>query len=95
MKQCVGKIPNENGEIINDQGEVVGRVEVVPGEAADAAMKELHPELVQKLEEAAEEAAPEAPALPELDILDGLKVNKKGEVLNEDGELLQGCRKAK
>lgn len=86
LKQCVGKIPNENGEIINDQGDVVGRVEVVPGEAADAAMKELHPELVQKLEEAAEEAAPEIPPLPELDILDGLKVNKKGEVLNEDGE---------
>ena len=61
--------------------------EVVPGEAADAAMKELHPELVEELE-AAEQAAEEAevPQLPGLDILEGLKVNKKGEVLNEDGE---------
>lgn len=90
-KKCAGKIPNEEGEILDENGEVVGKVEVVPGEAADAAMKELHPELVEKLEaaeQAAEEAQQEAdvPQLPGLDILEGLKVNKKGEVLNEDGE---------
>lgn len=90
-KACAGKIPNEDGEILDKDGNVVGKVEVVPGEAADAAMKELHPELVEKLEEAeqaAEEAQQEAevPQLPGLDILEGLKVNKKGEVLNEDGE---------
>ena len=90
-KKCAGKIPNEEGEIVDENGEVVGKVEVVPGEAADAAMKELHPELVEKLEaaeQAAEEAQQEAevPQLPGLDILEGLKVNKKGEVLNEDGE---------
>ena len=90
-KNCAGKIPNEEGEILDEDGEVVGKVEVVPGEAADAAMKELHPELVEKLEaaeQAAEEAQQEAevPQLPGLDILEGLKVNKKGEVLNEDGE---------
>lgn len=89
--KCAGKIPNEDGEILDKDGEVVGKVEVVPGEAADAAMKELHPELVEKLEaaeQAAEEAEQEAevPQLPGLDILEGLKVNKKGEVLNEDGE---------
>ncbi|MCJ1468877.1 hypothetical protein MMC07_007507 [Pseudocyphellaria aurata] len=88
LKQCVGKKPNENGEILDDDGEVVGRVEIVDGEAADEAMKELNPELVEKLEnavEAAEKAAAEA-AKPDLSILDGLRVNKKGEVLNEDGE---------
>lgn len=90
-KKCAGKIPNEDGEILDKDGEVIGKVEVVPGEAADAAMKELHPELVEKLEaaeQAAEEAEQEAevPQLPGLDILEGLKVNKKGEVLNEDGE---------
>ena len=89
--KCAGKIPNEDGEILDKDGNVVGKVEVVPGEAADAAMKDLHPELVEKLEEAeqaAEEAQEEAevPQLPGLDILEGLKVNKKGEVLNEDGE---------
>ncbi len=84
VKQCAGKMPNEKGEILDDKGNVIGKVEVVPGEAADQAMRDLHPELVQELEEA--EAAQEAPQLPDLDILDGLKVNKKGEVLNEDGE---------
>lgn len=89
--KCAGKIPNEEGEILDKDGKVVGKVEVVPGEAAAAAMKELHPELVEELEaaeQAAEEAEQEAeaPQLPGLDILEGLKVNKKGEVLNEDGE---------
>ena len=91
ISQCAGKIPNENGEIVNSEGEVIGRVEVVPGEAADAVMRELHPDLaaaVDKAEEEAKEAeeAAQEPALPDLDILEGLKVNKKGEVLNEDGE---------
>ena len=85
LEQCVGKKPNENGEILNDKGDVVGRVEIVSGEAADEAMKTLHPEIVEQLEKAAEEAAAKA-ATPDLSILEGLKVNKKGEVLNEDGE---------
>jgi serine/threonine protein kinase len=31
---------------------------------------------------------PELPEIPSLDILEGLKVNKKGDVLNEDGEVI-------
>ena len=85
-KDCAGKIPNEKGEILNDKGEVIGKVEIVQGEAADEAMKELHPELV-------EEAAGDDQA-PPISILNGLKVNKKGEVLDEEGEpigrLIQG-----
>ena len=91
-KECAGKIPNEKGEILNDKGEVIGKVEIVQGEAADDAMKELHPELV---EGAADEAAKEAAdGVPSITILEGLKVNKKGEVLDEEGEpigrLIQG-----
>ena len=85
LKQCIGKKPNEEGEILNDKGEVVGKVEIVTGEAADEFMKALHPEIVEKIEKAAEEAAAKA-ATPDLSILEGLKVNRKGEVLNEDGE---------
>ncbi len=93
-KKCAGKIPNEEGLILDDDGNIVGKVEVVPGEAADEAMKALHPELLEEAKEDAEgaaedatgEEAPEIPGLPDLDILEGLKVNKKGEVLNEDGE---------
>lgn len=91
VKKCAGKMPNENGEILDDNGEVIGKVEVVPGEAADEAMKALHPELLEQAQDTAEDAAPDeaeadVPQLPDLDILEGLKVNKKGEVLNEDGE---------
>jgi Protein of unknown function (DUF3659) len=85
-KECAGKIPNEKGEILNDKGEVIGKVEIVQGEAADEAMKELNPEAV--------EAATDEVQGPSITILEGLKVNKKGEVLDEDGEpigrLIQG-----
>ena len=98
-KKCAGKVPNESGLILDEEGDIIGKVEVVPGEAADEAMKELHPELLKEAEDAVDGAAegaaegavdgvdePEIPGLPGLDILEGLKVNKKGEVLNEDGE---------
>ena len=105
-KECAGKIPNEKGEILDKEGNVIGKVEVVEGDAAMEAMKELHPELAEKLEEAqagleekqgaleeaqqeAEKAAEEGVAgLPDMSILEGLKVNKKGEVVNEDGDAI-------
>lgn len=123
VKACAGKIPNENGEILDKDGNVIGRVEVVEGEAAEEAMKELHPELLEQLEDAqqaadeaekqaeeqaegaedaaetaegaadaAEGAADEAKdaaeqaAKPDFSQLEGLKVNKKGQVVNEDGD---------
>ncbi|KAH0837080.1 hypothetical protein AYO21_04540 [Fonsecaea monophora] len=126
VKACAGKLPNENGEILDKDGKVIGRVEVVQGEAAEEAMKELHPELVEQLEEAqqaaeeaekqaeeagdqadvagkaadaaegaadtAEEAVDEAKDAaekiikPDFAQLEGLKVNKKGQVVNEDGD---------
>ncbi|MCJ1413490.1 hypothetical protein MMC19_007596 [Ptychographa xylographoides] len=87
LKQCIGKTPNENGEILNSKGEVVGKVEIVQGEAADEAMKAAHPELLEELEEA-QQAAEEAKVGESQDfsLVEGLKVNKKGDVLNEDGE---------
>ena len=81
-KECAGKIPNEKGEILDDDGKVIGKVEIVHGEAADEAMKELHPEPAEAVQG------------PSITILEGLKVNKKGEVLDEEGEpigrLIQG-----
>jgi hypothetical protein len=73
--ECAGKKVNEKGEVLNKNKEVIGRVKVVPGEAADEATKELQ----ERLGEIEDNA-------PGLDILDGLKVNKKGQILNEDGE---------
>jgi Protein of unknown function (DUF3659) len=81
-KDCAGKIPNEKGEILNDNGDVIGKVEIVPGEAADKAMKELHPELV-------EGAADEAKGLtPDLSIVEGKKLNRKGNILDDEGEII-------
>ncbi|KAL8950745.1 MAG: hypothetical protein Q9222_003242 [Ikaeria aurantiellina] len=80
---CAGKKINEKGEVVDKDGNVVGKVEVIQGEAADEAMKELHPELLEQAKEAAVDAV-----TPDLSILDGLKVNKKGEVVNEDGDVI-------
>ncbi|CAK4031346.1 LEA domain containing [Lecanosticta acicola] len=89
LSQCAGAHCNDKGEVLNKQGEIVGHVRVVPGEAAENATKELLEELGEAEQEAEEEAEEEAEPLmeePDLSILEGLKVNKKGQVLNEDGE---------
>ncbi|KXL46047.1 hypothetical protein M433DRAFT_154607 [Acidomyces richmondensis BFW] len=77
---CAGKKVNDKGEVLDKKGQVIGHVNIVPGEAAENATKEL----LEELGEAPQEAP--APDLPDLEILDGLKVNKKGQILNEDGE---------
>ncbi|KAK3675636.1 hypothetical protein LTR78_004277 [Recurvomyces mirabilis] len=87
LEQCAGKKVNDRSEVLDKQGNVIGHVSVVPGEAAETATRELLEELGET--EAQEEEKPEeqpTPDLPSLDILEGLKVNKKGQVLNEDGE---------
>jgi len=80
IADCAGKKVNEKGEVLDKEGQVIGHVNVVPGEAAENATKEL----LEELGEAPQEVP--APDLPDLEILDGLKVNKKGQILNEDGE---------
>ena len=76
-KDCAGKLVNGKGEVLDKQGNVIGRVKIVPGEAADEATRNI----LDRLGE-----LPGQETLPGLDILDGLKVNKKGKILNEDGE---------
>ncbi|KAF2146816.1 uncharacterized protein K452DRAFT_219148 [Aplosporella prunicola CBS 121167] len=89
LKYAAGKTINDKGEVVDKDGKVVGKVEVVPGEAANEAMNELR----ERLGEVEEDTGPKQ-IIPNLDIMDGLKVNKKGQVLNEDGdpigELMQG-----
>ena len=87
---CSGKKVNEKGEVVDKSGNVIGKVGITEGEAAENATKELLEELGEIEPEA--EAEPEAEEeagqlqLPGLDTLEGLKVNKKGQILNEDGE---------
>lgn len=86
VKKAAGKTINDKGEVLDKDGKVIGKVEIIPGDAAEEATKELRDRLADL----------EGPKeyIPGLDILDGLKVNKKGQVLNEDGdpvgELVQG-----
>ncbi|KAF2013420.1 hypothetical protein BU24DRAFT_411160 [Aaosphaeria arxii CBS 175.79] len=81
LKDCAGKTINDKGEVLDKEGNVIGKVEVVSGEAAFEALKALKERLGD-----AEGEVKEVEITPDLDILDGLKVNKKGQVLNEDGE---------
>ncbi|KAH0072860.1 hypothetical protein KCU96_g15875, partial [Aureobasidium melanogenum] len=96
-KECAGKKVNDKGEVLDQNGKVIGKVSVVPGEAAENATKELQTELGENVpeeeqgedeEQADEEEEPQGPQfkIPDLDVLEGLKVNKKGKILNEDGE---------
>lgn len=78
-KECAGKLVNGKGEVLDKQGNVIGRVKIVPGEAADDATRNL----LEKLGE-----LPGSQYLPGLEILEGLKVNKKGQILNEDGDVI-------
>ncbi|WPG98921.1 Hypothetical protein R9X50_00172100 [Acrodontium crateriforme] len=82
ISQCAGKKVNEKGEVLDKKGNVIGHVEITPGEAAETATREL----LEELGELEPEVAEEEVQLPGLDILEGLKVNKKGQILNEDGE---------
>ena len=80
LADCAGKKVNEKGEVLGKDGTILGHVNVIRGEAAEAATKAL-------LEELGELGAQE-PALPDLTILEGYKVNKKGMIINEDGDAI-------
>ncbi|KAL1311618.1 hypothetical protein AAFC00_001729 [Neodothiora populina] len=90
IKDCAGQKINDKGEVLDKDGKIIGKVAVVPGEAAEAATRELQEALGETAQgededEAEEESGPQF-KIPDLDILEGLKVNKKGKILNEDGE---------
>ncbi|RMZ66745.1 LEA domain-containing [Pyrenophora seminiperda CCB06] len=70
--KCAGKKINEKGEVVDKDGNVLGKVKALP-----------------KMVEASEVQEPEVKeveVIPEINELEGLKVNKKGQVLDEEGE---------
>ncbi|KAF1932452.1 uncharacterized protein M421DRAFT_2076 [Didymella exigua CBS 183.55] len=81
VKDCAGKTINDQGEVLDKEGKSIGKVQVVAGEAAFEAQKELKERLGE-----VEPEVKEVEVTPDIDVLDGLKVNKKGQVLDEDGE---------
>ncbi|KAJ4400771.1 hypothetical protein N0V91_008402 [Didymella pomorum] len=80
-KDCAGKTINDQGEVLDKDGKPIGKVQVVAGEAAFEAQRELKERLGE-----VEPEVKEVEVTPDLDVLDGLKVNKKGQVLDEEGE---------
>jgi len=75
--KCAGQKINEKGEVYNKKGDIIGKVGITEGEAAETATHDL-------LEELGE--LPEDDDTPGIETLEGYKLNKKGKVLNEDGE---------
>ncbi|KAF2719900.1 hypothetical protein K431DRAFT_295572 [Polychaeton citri CBS 116435] len=82
LSKLVGKKVNDKGEVLDKQGNVIGKVGITEGEAAVNATKEL----LAELGELEPEVEVPQEITPEVAILEGLKVNKKGQILNEDGE---------
>jgi len=85
VEKCAGKQINEKGEVLDKDGNVIGKVDVVAGDAAFDAIRQLKEELGEPLDDEEPEMK-EVEITPDLDVLEGLKVNKKGKVLDEDGE---------
>jgi hypothetical protein len=85
LSECAGKKVNDKGDVLDKEGNVIGRVTTLneDGEPAEAV-------------DGAEEGE-EAPQLPPLSILEGLTVNKSGNLINDEGaivgELIEGDAK--
>ncbi|KAJ6114892.1 hypothetical protein N7486_000670 [Penicillium sp. IBT 16267x] len=79
LSNAVGMTVNEKGLVLDDDGNIVGKARLAAKEA------------IEETEERIEETAPE---LPPLSTLEGLKCNKLGKIINEDGipvgELVEG-----
>ncbi|GES59505.1 LEA domain protein [Aspergillus terreus] len=86
-QDLVGLAPNEAGEVRNDDGGVVGRVE--PTSEAEHVVKDSVSE-----PQADKEPAEEKEDLPPLSTLEGLKCNKLGKIISSTGkpvgELIEG-----
>ncbi|KAJ6000202.1 hypothetical protein N7481_000611 [Penicillium waksmanii] len=95
LKHVSGKIPDEMGQVLDINGEVIGRVEPVPGEAARIAMQELEDKKEEDTD--ANKSPEESKELPDISTLEGLKCNKFGNIVGEDGvpvgELIEGNAK--
>ncbi|OGE47336.1 hypothetical protein PENARI_c049G02526 [Penicillium arizonense] len=89
-----GKVPNELGQVMDNTGEVIGQVEPVPGQAANTAMQELEDKKATFKKQEANKSPETSQELPDISTLEGLKCNKFGYIVGEDGvpvgELIEG-----
>ncbi|KAI0908831.1 hypothetical protein F4823DRAFT_563409 [Ustulina deusta] len=77
---------DEHGNLLGDNDTELGKIDIVPEGTIVARIKEEIPEAAERLDaiEAAQQQAEEA-ELPNISILEGLKINKMGNVVDEDG----------
>ncbi|KAI8947594.1 hypothetical protein F4801DRAFT_592467 [Xylaria longipes] len=77
---------DEHGNLLGDNDTELGKVDLVPEGTIVERIKEEVPEAAERLDaiEAAKQQAEEA-AGPDLSILEGLKINKAGNVVDENG----------
>ncbi|KAI1743014.1 hypothetical protein F4680DRAFT_445487 [Xylaria scruposa] len=80
---------DEHGNLLGDNDTELGKVELVPEGTIVERIKEEVPEAAERLDalEAAKQQAEEA-ELPNVSILEGLKINKSGNVVDENGNPL-------
>ncbi|KAI0104999.1 hypothetical protein GGR51DRAFT_560604 [Nemania sp. FL0031] len=81
------KAIDEHGNLLGDNDTELGKVELVPEGTIVERIKEEIPEAAPRLDaiEAAKQQAEEAGGLPDLSILEGLKINKMGNVVDANG----------
>lgn len=81
-EDLVGQIVNDAGEILDEDGDLIGRVEVLsPDEAAQ--------KVTDTVDDAKDQATEAAEGLiPQIQILQGKKINKKGKILDEEGDVI-------
>ncbi|KAI0856962.1 hypothetical protein F4860DRAFT_506398 [Xylaria cubensis] len=77
---------DEHGNLLGDNNTELGKVELVPEGTIVERIKDEVPEAAERLDaiEAAKEQAEEA-KLPDVSILEGLKINKAGNVVDKEG----------
>ncbi|KAI1131147.1 hypothetical protein F5Y10DRAFT_262530 [Nemania abortiva] len=80
------KAIDEHGNLLGDNDTELGKVELVPEGTIVERIKDEVPEAAERLDaiEAAKQQA-EGAGLPDLSILEGLKINKMGNVVDENG----------
>ncbi|KUL83077.1 hypothetical protein ZTR_11163 [Talaromyces verruculosus] len=81
-EDLVGQTVNDAGEILDEDGDLIGRVEVLsPDEAAQ--------KVTDTVDDAKYQATKAAEGLiPQIQILQGKKINKKGKILDEEGDVI-------
>ncbi|KAI5366594.1 hypothetical protein Slin15195_G081130 [Septoria linicola] len=80
LEKVAGKKIDAKGQVLDEQGEVIGTVRTLPSENQE----EEQPE--EEQEEAGEDE--DATQLPPLSSLEGLKVNKAGKLIDDNGAII-------